>query len=146
MAGAWSREARSSCAGATPTSTAASSPWTRDHHRRRPPRLLEISAAWGSTAAGQPGTRTQLAWELGPDGDHTLLHFTSKVEAPDQDVPAAAGWHLHPDALATILAGGGVDIAHPEHRFAPIHQAYAEKYGATPAPDEGGEPQATEPD
>jgi uncharacterized protein YndB with AHSA1/START domain len=60
-----------------------------------PPRLLEISADWGSTAAG---------------------------------------WHLHLDALATVLAGGEVDIAHPDDLFAPLQQAYSEKYGAPPEP------------
>ena len=99
-----------------------------------PPRLLEISADWGSTAPNQPGTRTHLTWELEPDGDHTLLHFTNKVDAPTQDVRTAAGWHLHLDALATVLAGGEVDIAHPDDLFAPLHQAYTEKYGAPPEP------------
>jgi uncharacterized protein YndB with AHSA1/START domain len=111
-----------------------------------PPRLLEISADWGSTAPGQPGTRTHLTWRLEPDGDHTLLHFTNRVEAPDRDVPTAAGWHLHLDALATILAGDAVDIAHPEALFAPIHQAYTEKYGPDPEPSDDGTSQATEAD
>jgi Activator of Hsp90 ATPase homolog 1-like protein len=97
-----------------------------------PPRRLEISADWGSTAAGRPGTRTHLTWRLEPDGEHTLLHFQNKVEAREQDVPTAAGWHLHLDALAAVLAGGNLDIAHPEALFAPIHKAYIEKYGATP--------------
>ena len=110
-----------------------------------PPRRLEISADWGSTAAGQPGTRTHLTWELEPDGDHTLLHFTNKVAAPDQDVPIAAGWHLHLDALATTLAGDEVDISHPDALFAPIHQAYTEKYAPGPAPSDPETPQATEP-
>jgi uncharacterized protein YndB with AHSA1/START domain len=111
-----------------------------------PPRLLEISADWGSTAPGQPGTRTHLTWRLEPDGDHTLLHFTNKVEAPDQDVPTAAGWHLHLDALATILAGDDVDIAHPEALFAPIHQAYTEKYGPDPEPSADPTPRPPEAD
>jgi uncharacterized protein YndB with AHSA1/START domain len=111
-----------------------------------PPRLLEISADWGSTAPGQPGTRTHLTWRLEPDGDHTLLHFTNTVEAPDQDVPTAAGWHLHLDALASILAGDDVDIAHPEALFAPIHQAYTEKYGPGPEPSDDRTPQAPEAD
>jgi uncharacterized protein YndB with AHSA1/START domain len=97
-----------------------------------PPRLLEISADWGSTAPGQPGTRTHLTWELEPDGDHTLLHFTNKVDAPDQDPRTAAGWHLHLDALAVVLAGGEVDIAHPADLFAPLQQAYTERYGPGP--------------
>jgi hypothetical protein len=65
------------------------------------------------------------------------------VKAPDQDVPTAAGWHLHLDALATILAGGDVDIAHPDDLFAPIHQAYTEKYGPGPEPSDDGTPEAS---
>jgi hypothetical protein len=41
----------------------------------------------------------------------------------------AAGWQLHLDALATILSGGQVDIAHPDPIFEPIHRAYTGKYG-----------------
>jgi uncharacterized protein YndB with AHSA1/START domain len=95
-----------------------------------PPRLLEISAAWGSTATPDPGAPTTLTWELDPDGDHTLLRFTNTVSEPIDDDTIAAGWHLHLDALATILSGGQVDIAHPEPIFEPIHQAYTEKYGS----------------
>jgi uncharacterized protein YndB with AHSA1/START domain len=111
-----------------------------------PPRLLEISADWGTAATGQPGTRTHLTWELEPDGDHTLLHFTNKVEAPAREVTTAAGWHLHLDALATILSGGEVDIAHPEDLFAPIHQAYTDRYGPGPEPGDNATPQASEAD
>ena len=64
-----------------------------------PPRLLEIAADWGTTATGQPGTRTHLTWELEPDGDHNLHHIKNTVEAPAQDVTTAAVWHLHRDAL-----------------------------------------------
>ena len=99
-----------------------------------PPRLPEVSADWGSTAPGQPGTRAHLTWELEPDGDHTLLHFTNKLDAPTQDVRTAAGWHLHLDALATVLAGGEVDIAHPDDLFAPpptgLHRAIRRTPGA----------------
>ena len=104
-----------------------------------PPRLLEISAAWGSTDPNQPGTRTRLTWQLEPDGDHTLLHFTNTISgSPDHpdttgpsttDTTTAAGWHLHLEALAALLSGGQLDIAHPEPLFEPIHQAYTEKYG-----------------
>ena len=108
-----------------------------------PPRLLEISAAWGSTGTAGPGASTTLTWELDPDGDHTVLRFTSTVTQPAEARPAdagegpeppdtrtAAGWHLHLDALAAILAGGEVDLAHPEPAFEPIHRAYTERYGA----------------
>jgi uncharacterized protein YndB with AHSA1/START domain len=94
-----------------------------------PPRLLEITAAWGSTGSDDPGAATTLTWELEPEGDHTILRFTNTVSAPADDLSTAAGWHLHLDALATVLAGGEVDIAHPEPLFEPIQRAYAEKYG-----------------
>jgi hypothetical protein len=54
-----------------------------------------------------------------------VLHFTNTVAAP-ADPRAAAGWHLHLDALAAVLAGGEVDIAHPEALFEPIQRAYAD--------------------
>ena len=95
-----------------------------------PPRLLEIVAAWGSTGSDDPGTDTTLTWELEPDGAHTVLRFTNTIAAPADDTLTAAGWHMHLDALATVLAGGEVDIAHPEPIFAPIHQAYTERYGS----------------
>jgi uncharacterized protein YndB with AHSA1/START domain len=111
-----------------------------------PPRLLEISATWGSTAPDAPATKTTLTWELNPDGDHTLLHFTNTIPEPPED-PAtpsddpttgdtrtAAGWHFHLDALATVLSGGQVDITHPEPLFEPIEQAYTDKYGSTTGP------------
>ena len=103
-----------------------------------PPRFLEISATWGSTADNAPATLTTLTWELDPEGGHTLLRFTNTISAPspgDADSPApttAAGWHMHLDALAAILTGAEVDIAHPEPIFEPIHQAYSEKYGPPP--------------
>jgi uncharacterized protein YndB with AHSA1/START domain len=103
-----------------------------------PPRLLEIAATWGSTTTtNAPATQTTITWELDPDGDHTLLHFTSTIPgSPAQDgttdpgTTTAAGWHLHLDALAAVLAGDQVDIAHPEPLFEPIHQAYTQKYGS----------------
>jgi uncharacterized protein YndB with AHSA1/START domain len=111
-----------------------------------PPRLLEISAAWGFTGTDDPGTPTTLTWELDPDGDHTLLRFTNTVTPPASaptsddatggptaaDTRTAAGWHLHLDALATILSGGEVDLTHPEPLYEPIHQAYAEKSSPPP--------------
>ena len=68
------------------------------------------------------------------------------MEAPAREVTTAAGWHLHLDALATILSGGEVDIAHPEDLFAPIHQAYTDRYGPGPEPGDNATPQASEAD
>lgn len=103
---------------------------------------------WFNTDTGSddPGAPTTLTWELDPDGDHTLLRFTNTVTQPTgtpspdgategpttADTRAAAGCHMHLDALATILFGGEVDLAHPERVYEPIHQAYTEKYGAPP--------------
>ena len=106
----------------------------RDHHQHRPATAAGGLRRLGLDRPRQPGTRAHLTWELEPDGDHTLLHFTNKLDAPTQDVRTAAGWHLHLDALATVLAGGEVDIAHPDDLFAPLQQAYSEKYGAPPEP------------
>jgi uncharacterized protein YndB with AHSA1/START domain len=120
-----------------------------------PPRLLEISAAWGSTGSDDPGAPTTLTWELDRDGDQTLLRFKNTVTQPTDatstdhatagpsiddanegptaaDTRTAAGWHMHLDALAAILSGGDVDLAHPEPVYEPIHEAYAEKYGRRP--------------
>jgi uncharacterized protein YndB with AHSA1/START domain len=46
-----------------------------------PPRLLEISAAWGSTGSNDPGAPTTLTWELDRDGDQTLLRFKHRHPA-----------------------------------------------------------------
>lgn len=92
-----------------------------------PPRSLEITADWAMTGSPDPGAPTTLTWELEPDGDHTVLHFTNTVAAP-AGPRTAAGWHLHLDALAAVLAGGEVDIAHPDPLFAPLQRAYEEKY------------------
>jgi uncharacterized protein YndB with AHSA1/START domain len=106
-----------------------------------PPRFLEISGTWGSTAANAPATRTTVTWELDPDGDHTLLRFTNSIQGPpghpgttdpDTGTTIAAGWHLHLDALAAVVSGGSVDIAHPEPLFEPIHRAYTEHDGSRP--------------
>jgi uncharacterized protein YndB with AHSA1/START domain len=99
-----------------------------------PPHLLEISGGWGSTAGPDLGTRTTLTWELEADDDQTVLRFTNTVAPPPQDPRTAAGWHFHLDALATALAGGEVDLVHLESSFAPIDEAYSEKYG----PGSGG--------
>ena len=102
-----------------------------------PPHLLE-------TASEEHG---DLRWELRPDGDATKLNFSSKLELPEEfRTMNAAGWHWHLDALATVLAGGEVELAaveividspHPDHGHSPtamrgwneIHQRYVAKLG-----------------
>ena len=39
-----------------------------------------------------------------------------------------------PDGTVAPLDGGEVDIAHPADLFAPLQQAYTEKYGPGPEP------------
>jgi hypothetical protein len=106
----------------------------RDHHRHRPAPAAGDLRRLGLDSPRPARNSHHLTWELEPDGDHTLLRFTNQVDAPAQDVRTAAGWHLHLDAMATVLAGGEVDIAHPDDLFAPLQQAYTEKYGAPPEP------------
>jgi hypothetical protein len=91
--------------------------------------LHRVGDEVGAISKLDPGAPTTLTWELDPDGDHTLLHFTNTVSEPVDDT-TAAGWHLHLDALATILSGGQVGIAHPDPIFEPIHEAYTEKHGS----------------
>jgi uncharacterized protein YndB with AHSA1/START domain len=82
----------------------------------RAPELLEVR--------GDPhGT---LRFELRAEGDGTEL--TLRCESPippEQRTPVLAGWHFHLDGLETALAGGAVDLAHPEPAWEPIHERYA---------------------
>ena len=65
--------------------------------RLDPPRLLE-------TDGDMHGV---LRWELEPDGDATVLTFSSTLELPEQfRTKVLAGWHWHLDALAGALDGG----------------------------------------
>jgi uncharacterized protein YndB with AHSA1/START domain len=65
------------------------------------PRLLETS--------GSP--HGVLRWELTPDGDGTVLDFSSTVELPAQyRTMVLAGWHWHLDALAPWLGGTTADL------------------------------------
>jgi uncharacterized protein YndB with AHSA1/START domain len=86
----------------------------------REPEVLEIH--------GDP--HGSLRFELRPDGDATelLLQCTSPVP-PEHRTSVQAGWHFHLDALATALGGGTTDLAHPEPRWAPIHERYDARAG-----------------
>ena len=83
-----------------------------------PPRVLE-------TTGDQHGV---LRWELRPDGDGTLLTFTSTLELPgDFRTKVLAGWHYHLDALATALDGGSVELADlPNEEWHRINESYEE--------------------
>lgn len=53
-----------------------------------------------------------LRWELRPDGDGTLLIFTSTLHLPaEYRSKTMAGWHFHLDALADALGGRPFDWA-----------------------------------
>jgi uncharacterized protein YndB with AHSA1/START domain len=86
-----------------------------------PPRLLV-------TEGDMHGT---LRWELEPDGDATVLRFSSTLELPDEfRTKVLAGWHLHLDLLAEVLDGADVDVAEvTDTRWPPIHEAYEAREG-----------------
>jgi uncharacterized protein YndB with AHSA1/START domain len=79
-----------------------------------PPRLLE-------TTGDMHGV---LRFELSPDGDGTLLRFTSTLDLPDEfRTKVLAGWHFHLDALARALDGGSTDLVELPG-WEPIHERY----------------------
>jgi uncharacterized protein YndB with AHSA1/START domain len=68
-----------------------------------------------------------LRWELRPDGDATVLTFSSTLDLPDEfRMLAPTGWHLHLDALAAVLDGGSVDLVKIPG-WEGIHEAYVAK-------------------
>jgi hypothetical protein len=79
-----------------------------------PPRVLETR--------GDP--HGVLRFELEPDGDETVLRFTTTLRLPDEDrTKTLAGWHYHLDALAHVLDGEKRDLVNlPE--WEGIHDAY----------------------
>jgi uncharacterized protein YndB with AHSA1/START domain len=83
--------------------------------RLEPPRLLE-------TTGDLHGV---LRWELRPDGDGTLLAFSSTLELPaEYRTMVLAGWHWHLDALAAYLGGTPTDLVNVTG-WDQIHQRYA---------------------
>ena len=86
--------------------------------RLEPPRLLETSG----------GPHGDLRWELRPEGDGTVLSFTSTLELPEEfRTRHVAGWHWHLDALATILDGGEVDLVNVTG-WEQIHEGYVARH------------------
>jgi uncharacterized protein YndB with AHSA1/START domain len=86
--------------------------------RLDPPRLLETSG----------GPHGDLRWELRPEGDGTVLSFTSTLELPEEfRTRHVAGWHWHLDALATILDGGEVDVVNVTG-WEQIHEGYVARH------------------
>jgi uncharacterized protein YndB with AHSA1/START domain len=83
--------------------------------RLEPPRLLELSG----------DIHGVLRWELAPDGETTVLRFSTTLELPEEfRTKALAGWHTHLDLLDDALAGRPTDLVNIEERWEPIHQRY----------------------
>ena len=86
-----------------------------------PPRLLETS--------GTP--HGVLRWELTPDGDSTVLNFSSTVELPEQyRTMVLAGWHWHLDALVPWLGGTAADLVQVTG-WDDVHRGYVEPRART---------------
>ena len=84
-----------------------------------PPHLLETSGDMHGV----------LRWELTPDGDGTVLTFTSALDLPEEfRTKVLAGWHMHLDALAEALEGGRADLVNISGRWEPIHEAYVAEH------------------
>jgi len=78
-------------------------------------------------------THGLLRWELEEAGDGTRLRFSNTI-TPQQErfvTLSLAGWHLHLDHLADVLAGGAIDWGnwYPlyEQRWEEIHQRYQQR-------------------
>lgn len=91
-----------------------------------PPRLLE-------TVGDVHGT---LRFELEPDGDATILRFTSTLDLPDEfRTKVLAGWHVHLEHLADALEGRPADWPNwysgaGYARWQIVHQAYVARDAA----------------
>lgn len=69
-----------------------------------PPRVLEVA----SDPATEHGI---LRFELEPDGNATILRFSSTLDLADEfRSRTLAGWHTHLDALAAVLDGRETDL------------------------------------
>jgi uncharacterized protein YndB with AHSA1/START domain len=83
--------------------------------RLEPPRLLETDG----------DVHGVLRWELEPDGDATVLTFSSTLALPDEfRTKVLAGWHWHLDALADALDGGRADLVELPG-WEDVHRGYA---------------------
>jgi uncharacterized protein YndB with AHSA1/START domain len=85
--------------------------------RLDPPRLLE-------TDGDRHGL---LRWELEPDGDGTVLTFSSTLALPDEfRAKVLAGWHWHLDALEGALEGRSADLVEIPG-WEDLHRGYAQE-------------------
>ena len=87
--------------------------------RLEPPHLIETS--------GEP--HGVLRFELRPEGEGTVLTFTSTVELPEEfRTRVLAGWHYHLDALAEALDGRRVELVElPNDGWQRVHERYVER-------------------
>jgi uncharacterized protein YndB with AHSA1/START domain len=70
-----------------------------------------------------------LLWTLQPDGEGTILTFSSTLDLPDEfRTKVIAGWHYHLDALAEALDGGRPDLVELPGWEA-IHERYVAVLG-----------------
>ncbi|HEX6389486.1 MAG TPA: SRPBCC family protein [Solirubrobacteraceae bacterium] len=89
---------------------------TRDHEGNEIPEPFTMDA---TITALQPPTLLEmdseehgvLRFDLVGTHDGTFLRFSATGDVPEEfRLPALAGWHMHLDALATVLDGGSVDL------------------------------------
>jgi len=79
-----------------------------------PPRVLEFDT----------DIHGVLRWELEPEGDGTILTFSSTLELPDEfRSKVLAGWHWHLDALERALDGETADLVELPG-WQDVHDAY----------------------
>lgn len=83
-----------------------------------PPRRLEMQGDLHGT----------LRFDLQPDGDGTVLRFSSTLDLPeDFRTKVLAGWHFHLEALARALDGQTSDLKTlKDPSWEEIHQRYVE--------------------
>jgi hypothetical protein len=82
-----------------------------------PPSLMELT--WGDD---------RLRFELSPDGEGTMLHFTVWLDELGKATRDGSGWHQCLDSLDQSLAG---DAGRPDdaNRWRELRDVYAEKFG-----------------
>jgi uncharacterized protein YndB with AHSA1/START domain len=88
------------------------------------PRLLAWT--WGEE---------RYSFELSPDGDGCLLVFTHVFDsAYGPAAQHAAGWEAYLDRLDAHLAGGALSEEDAHSSIGELHERYAARFGADPAP------------
>ena len=84
-----------------------------------PPRVFEYT--W------EKGTPSVVRFELSPDGDGTLLVLDHTRIKPESAVGIGAGWHLHLDAMESLLAGAPQTPAEWNARHEDLAPGYAKQ-------------------